>query len=72
MNAIKSFDDALDFYPGSGHRSALARVAGGVRLYFEAMRDGLAAARHYHKLTVRGVAHDVAVAKVFGEHFGAR
>ena len=71
MSTIKSFDDALDFYP-QGPVSALSRFWTTLQTFIGAMSDGLAAARYYHQLTGRGVPHDVAVQKIFGEHFGAR
>lgn len=68
MSTIKSFDDALDFYPASNDRP-LARFGRTVRIYWNALADGLAAARTYHDLTRRGVAHDLAVRKIFNKHF---
>lgn len=71
MSTIKSFDDALDFFPRQPV-SALSRFWTTLRIYLGAMSDGLAAARYYHQLTGRGVPHDVAVQKIFGEHFNGR
>jgi len=71
MSTIKSFDDALDFYPASSHRSLLSRFGRTMRTYWDALRDGLAAMRAYHDLTRRGVPHDAAVRRVLNEHFDA-
>jgi hypothetical protein len=67
---IKTFDEALDFYPSS--RAALSRFGGVLQTYWSAMRHGLAAARAYHEMTARGVPHETAVQQVFSEHFDAR
>jgi hypothetical protein len=45
MSTIKSFDDALDFYPVVRTRPLLSRLGGALRLYWTALGDGLAAAR---------------------------
>ena len=71
MSTIKSFDDALDFYPDAGHRPLLSRLGGALRVYWDALGDALAATRSYHDLTRRGVPHDAAVRRVFDEHFDA-
>lgn len=70
MNTIKSFDDALDFYPAS-NRFTVAGFGRTVRMYWTALGEGLAAASAYHELTRRGVPHDTAVRQIFGEHFDA-
>jgi hypothetical protein len=72
MSTIKSFDEALDFYPPTPAKPALARLGGAMRIYWSAMREGLAAARAYHALTGRGVPHDTAVRRIFTDHFDAR
>ena len=72
MRTADSFNDALDFYPARASRHALSRFGGSIRLYWNAMRDGLAAARAYHEMTSRGVPHDVAVRRVLSDHFEAR
>ena len=71
MSTIKSFDDALDFYPVAGQRPLLSRLGGALRIYWNALGDGLAAARSYNELTRRGVPHDAAVRQVFDKHFDA-
>src|SRR5262245_52885554 len=72
MSTIKSFDEALDCFPGAGHRHTLTRFGKGLRTYWGALTEGLAAARRYHELTARGMPHDVAVQRIFNEHFHAR
>ncbi len=69
--SIKSFDDALDFYPANSRGSALSRFARALRVYWNALGDGLAAARAYNDLMRRGVPHDVAVRQIFDAHFDA-
>jgi hypothetical protein len=71
MSTIKSFDDALDFYPVATQRPLLARFGGALRTYWEALGDALAAARSYQELTRRGVPDNVAVRQVFDAHFDA-
>ena len=71
MSTIKSFDDALDFYPAATERPLLSRIGRTLWIYATAMNDGLAAARAYNELTRRGVPHDAAVRQVFNEHFDA-
>ena len=71
MSTIKSFDDALDFYPAANERPLLSRIGRTLRIYATALSDGLAAARAYNELTRRGVPHDAAVRQVLGAHFDA-
>jgi hypothetical protein len=71
MSTIKSFDEALDFYPAKGSHSALSRLGHALSLYWRGLCDGLAAAGTYKDLTRRGVPHDKAVHQVFDEHFAA-
>ena len=68
-STIKSFDDALDFHPGSDQLPVLSRLGRTVATYWTAFRDGLAASRTYTELTRRGVPHDAAVQHLLGEHF---
>ena len=69
MSTIKSFDDALDFYPADSRGSMLSRFARTLRVYWNALGDGLAAARAYNELMRRGVPHDAAVRQIFDAHF---
>jgi hypothetical protein len=70
MSTIKSFNDALDFYPSHEH-GPLTRFGGAIKTYWNALRDGLTAARAYNELTRRGVPHDTAVRQILDEHFVA-
>jgi hypothetical protein len=66
MSTIKSVE-TLGFYPAI--EPALARFGGALRTYWAAMHEGLDAAAAYRQLTAQGTPHDVAVRKVFDEHF---
>ncbi len=71
MSQIRSFDDALDFYPAA-KASIRTRFGGYLQSaasYWHAVVEGHAAARHYHALRDRGVSHEYAASKVFAEHF---
>jgi hypothetical protein len=72
MRTADSFDDAFDLYSAPTRRTAVSRFGGSLRTYWNAMRDGLAAARAYHAMTSRGMPHDEAVRRVFDEHFEPR
>jgi hypothetical protein len=72
MSTINAFVHTVSAYAPGNPRSITAGIGASVRLYWEALRDGLAALRHYNKLTARGVAHQTAVREIFVEHFGAR
>ena len=50
MSTIKSFDDALDFYPTASGRPLLSRIGQTLRIYATALSDGMAAARAYNEL----------------------
>lgn len=71
MSQIRSFDEALDFYPARkvGLRSRLGGYLHNVRLFWEAMAEAYAASRRYHELRQRGVPHDQAASQVFAVHF---
>lgn len=71
MSTIKSYDDALDFYPAEASNPILSRFGRAVRLYWRGLCDGLAAAGAYKELTRRGVPHDVAAHRVFDLHLDA-
>jgi hypothetical protein len=72
MRTFDSINDALSLYSAPSERQILTRFGGWIRTYWNAMRDGLAAARAYYAMTSRGVPHDVAARHVFSEHFQAR
>jgi hypothetical protein len=71
MSTIASLPNAV-----GGHaawkrqpRTVAATVSAALRLYWEAIGDGLAASRRYSELTARGVAHEVAVREIFAEGY---
>ena len=71
MSQIRSFDEALDFYP-SDKASLRSRFGGhvrAVRYFLEALAEGHAAARRYEEFRQRGLTHDQAASKVFADHF---
>ncbi len=72
MGQIRSFDEALDFYPTAKPTlgSRFAAAISGIRLVWDAFLEGRAAADHYQQLRARGLSHDAAASKVFGAHFG--
>ncbi len=68
--SINGFNTALDFMPSGLARSSRGRqLLGTIVMVFRALRDGLAASREYHKLTVRGVPHAKAAKIVVDRHF---
>jgi hypothetical protein len=73
MSRISSYDDALDFMPAVGNKPPRRGLLETLRLFAEAMNDGLQAERRYYQLTaVHGVAPSEAAAKVFDEHYRGR
>lgn len=74
MSTMQSFVPSLGS-PSTWTRqglSAMATFLGSVGTYWEALREGLAAARRYHELTTRGVEHSAAVRQIFDEHFASK
>ncbi len=71
-NPIDSYDEALDFLPRSAQKPQRRGLLATLRIFAEAMSDGLAAERRYHELTFRGVAPDKAAAQVLSEHYPSR
>lgn len=71
MSQIRSFDDALDFYPGTkaSLRSRFGGIVHKAVMYWDALIEGHAAARHYDELRVRGLSHERAATKVFAQHY---
>lgn len=67
MSTITSYDDALDFLPTAKNSPKRPNLLAKIRLVAQAMREGHVAARRYHELTSRGVAHDKAAQQVFAE-----
>jgi len=70
MSTIRSYDDALDFFPAAKREPPRFNLLATIRAVWEALGEGLAASRRYHELTARGMSHDQAAAKVFFEHYG--
>ena len=70
MSTTRSFDEPFHPYKGVNIGSALARLGRSLGTYWDALADGLAAARSYNELIRRGVPHDTAVREVFDAHFG--
>lgn len=70
MSTILGFVHA--FHTPHERRSISGGVLSGLRLYWDAIRDGSAALSRYNELTARGVPHDAAVREIFGEHFSPR
>ena len=74
MSTISSYDEALDFYPeaqraaATGGRSFMATL----RIVWESIAEGHAAASRYHQLIARGKSADEAASRVFAEFYGAR
>ena len=71
MGQIRSFDDALDFYPDAkaSVRTRLRSFARSIATYWAAMAEGHAAASQYNALRARGLSHEHAASKVFADHF---
>ena len=63
---------ALDLYERSGPASLSRSFLTTLRLAWEGIGDGFAAARRYQELTRRGVPHETAASKVFFEHYSGR
>jgi hypothetical protein len=69
---IDSYDDALDFLPRTEQKPPRRGIVATLRIFAQAMSEGLAAERRYHELTVHGVAPDKAAAQVLNEHYSGR
>jgi hypothetical protein len=66
MATVRTLDSAIDLdRPGLPGRGLL----NGLATYWEALREGSAAAHDYERLVRRGVAHEEAVARIFKAHF---
>lgn len=68
MSQIRSFDEALDFYPATkpGLAARMSAVARKIGLVWQALREGHAAATRYQQLRGRGMSHEAAATRVFG------
>jgi hypothetical protein len=78
MSTISSYDSALDFYPeAQAVKTTATATKGGklvakLRVLWEALAEGNAAAYRYRELISRGLTSDAAAAKVFAEFYTAR
>jgi hypothetical protein len=69
MASVRTADGAIDFE----HRGLpVRRFLNSVATYWNAIREGGAAADHYERLVRHGTPHEEAVIRVFKEHFGRR
>jgi hypothetical protein len=73
MEAFMSNTNSLNAPIGFGEATTdrLSVLGNTVVLYWQALREGLAAASEYEGLIARGVPHDDAVRRVFNEHFSS-
>ncbi len=71
MSQIRSFDDALDFYPEAKAtlRTRIGGFAHALAAAWNSVIEGHAAARHYEQLRHRGLSHDRAATQVFADHY---
>lgn len=67
--STNTIEPTLDFFPApkSSHRPH--GVLSAIRAFFESVREGLAAAHKYERLTSQGTPPQKAVEIVFREHF---
>ena len=73
MSTISSYDEALDFYPEAKSASATGgSFTGKLRLLWESISEGHAAATRYNQLIARGKSADQAASQVFAEFYGVR
>lgn len=69
MASVRTLDGVIDL----GHRSLPGRgLLAGLANYWNALRDGGAAANDYERLVRQGVPHEHAVERIFEDHFGRR
>jgi hypothetical protein len=70
MSAISSYDEALDFYPDTeGEAGTGTALLGKLRVLWEAMAEGHAAAYRYRELIAHGRSADQAASQVFTEFY---
>jgi hypothetical protein len=71
--SINTVDQALNFLPeAAGTKAATPDFVSALKQAFAAIAGGIAAARAYEELTARGIPANVAVNRVFADHFGTR
>jgi Xaa-Pro aminopeptidase len=72
MSTISSYDEALDFYPATNGATATGgSFTDKLRVLWEALSEGHAAAYRYRQLTARGKSADEAAAQVFAEFYAS-
>jgi hypothetical protein len=69
MATVRSLDGVVDFEP---RNFGVRRFFKGLKIYWNAIGEGAAAAHEYDALTRRGVAHEEAVEQIFEDHFSRR
>ena len=69
MASVRTLDGALRFEP---RETPVRRFFSGFTTYLSAMREASEAAHTYEELVRRGIPHQEAVERMFGEHFGGR
>jgi hypothetical protein len=73
MSTISSYDEALDFYPeAKGAAATGGSFAAKLRILWEALSEGHAAAYRYRELTAHGKSADEAASQVFAEFYASR
>lgn len=73
MSTISSYDEALDFYPEAKRVAATGRsVTAKLRILWEALSEGHAAAYRYRELMAHGKSADQAASQVFAEFYATR
>ncbi len=74
MSTISSYDEALDFYPEAKRAAATTgrSFTAKLRIVWESIAEGHAAASRYQQLVARGKSADEAASRVFAEFYGAR
>lgn len=73
MSTISSYDEALDFYPATKSASASAgSFMAKLRVLWDALSEGHAAAYRYRELIAHGKTADEAASRVFAEFYASR
>jgi hypothetical protein len=70
MSTISSYDEALDFYPQAKTSAPVgSSLLAKLRVLWEAMSEGHAAAYRYRELVAHGRPADAAASQVFAEFY---
>lgn len=67
--STNTIDAALDFMPAEKGTRRPRGGMGSLRAFFAALRNGIAAAHQYERLTLQGLAPEKAIKIVFRDHF---